>query len=311
MKTVGGAVAAAIAALAAAQWTAGPDLPLPRAGYMAGVVGRRLVIAGGSYWEAGQKRWSNRTDYYDPAQRAWSPGPPLPEPRSDAASLVIDGVLHTWGGGAGGSISAECWQLQNGGWRRLPQMDLPEPRLYALAASLDGTVFILGGIREAAKHESAANTLWRWDGKRRRWSAAAPLPPPGRSLNAVAASNGKLYVFGGYTMRAGAGLNLSEVWAYDPAADRWTGAGEFPFARRAWWAVPGSAGRVFLFGGYTDTFSDEIWEYDTGTQRSRRVAHLPHPLADSKFFNLAGVYVAAGGESGDRIRFPGVIQGTF
>jgi hypothetical protein len=75
--------------------------------------------------------------------------------------------------------------------------------------------------------------------------------------------------------------------------------------------VPEAGGRVLLFGGYSENFSGEIWQFDTVKRRSRLTGHLPHPLADSKFFRFAGMYVAAGGESGVHIRYPHVVQGTF
>src|SRR6058998_475591 len=79
-------LAALILASGALQWEEKAKMPLPRAGYMAGAVSRRLLLAGGSHWTNGKKLWSNRADFFDPSLNQWSPAPPLPDERSDAAS---------------------------------------------------------------------------------------------------------------------------------------------------------------------------------------------------------------------------------
>lgn len=286
-------------------------MPQPRAGYIAGAAGGKLIIAGGSYWESGRKIWSARTDLYDAATGMWTAGPPLPVPRSDAACLVWNSALYAWGGGAEGSVSAECLRLENGKWQTVPAMNLPEPRLYGVASELGRRIYVFGGIREAGKHETAANTLWRWVSERRKWEARASLPGPPRSLNGFAASGGKLYVLGGYTVQNGAAANLDDVWEYDPAGDQWSPAGRLPVARRAWWALAGPTGSVLLFGGYTDSFSAEIWSYDPRTATSTVAGSLPIALADTKFFRIGREFVGAGGESGPHVRSRATLQGAF
>ena len=53
-------------------WRERAPLPVPRAGYMAGVVRRYLIIAGGSYWQGNQKQRTSRVDIYDPSTNAWT-----------------------------------------------------------------------------------------------------------------------------------------------------------------------------------------------------------------------------------------------
>lgn len=311
MRSAGWLLAAILPVWAIANWKHGTPMPLPRAGYIAGAARGKLIIAGGSYWEGDRKIWSARTDLYDPATGAWTAGLPLPVPRSDAACLVWNSALHAWGGGAEGSMSAECLRLENGKWRTVPEMNLPEPRLYSVASQLDRRIYVFGGIREAGKHETAANTLWRWNSERQRWDVCASLPGPPRSLNGFAASGGKLYVLGGYTVQNGAAANLDDVWEYDPAGDQWNPAGRFPVASRAWWALSDPTGRVLLFGGYTDSFSAEIWSYDPKTATSTVAGSLPIALADTKFFRIGREFVGTGGESGPHIRSRATLQGAF
>jgi hypothetical protein len=51
-------------------------MPLPREGYMAGIVDETLVIAGGNYWDRGEKRWTARVDIFDPMIVLWQPSVP-------------------------------------------------------------------------------------------------------------------------------------------------------------------------------------------------------------------------------------------
>src|SRR5437868_5581442 len=59
-------LAALILAPGALRWEEKAKMPLPRAGYMAGAVSKRLLLAGGSHWANGKKLWSNRADFFDP-----------------------------------------------------------------------------------------------------------------------------------------------------------------------------------------------------------------------------------------------------
>src|ERR1700682_2676203 len=86
-------------AVSSLTWTDRAPMPLPRAGYMAGELDGKLVVAGGSYWQDGKKHWSARTDYFDPAKNEWQPGAQMPEIMSDAACVAFQGSLYTFGGG--------------------------------------------------------------------------------------------------------------------------------------------------------------------------------------------------------------------
>src|SRR5258708_1680918 len=74
-------------------WRERAPLPIPRAGYIAGVIGGRYLIAGGSFWEHDQKKRTPRADLYDPRSDTWLEGTPLPESRGDAASAALDDNL--------------------------------------------------------------------------------------------------------------------------------------------------------------------------------------------------------------------------
>ena len=288
-------------------WLERAPMPLPRAGYIAGALAGKLVIAGGSYWNGDKKVWSDRTDYFDPTGNTWTSGPALPDPKSDAACVVVGDALYTFGGGAEGGITSEVWQLRNGTWSRRPEM-LPEPRLYAVAVADGETIYVIGGLAKPGDYGSAANTLWSWR-PGRPFTKMPPIPGAGRVSHAAAIHGGKLYVFGGVTMD-GALQNLDDSYVFDPSSGTWNTLPALPVARRAWWAVP-LQNSIALLGGYTDQFSDEIFEFDPAKLQTRRAGRLPFGLADAKFYTVGRSIVTTGGEVGVKVRGSSTIQSTF
>ena len=78
-------------------------------------------------------------------QLTWSQRAPLPTPRSEVASAVLDGRIYVIAGflrrqqqrrRRGYDVAADRWQ------RLAP---LPEPRDHAMAAAFGGKVYVFGG----------------------------------------------------------------------------------------------------------------------------------------------------------------------
>ncbi len=295
-------------------WHEKASLPLPRAGYMAGAIGGRLILAGGSYWQDGKKRWTERTDLFDPRSGAWNAADPLPEPRSDAAAATAGDTFYLFGGGADGSTRKDAMAFRGGHWKALPAAaSLPAPRLYAVAAVEGGLLYISGGIEQAGALGSARNTFWSWDPAHPEagWRELAPLPGPARFSHAMVARPGEILILGGAAPAAnGPGVrNLNDAYRYQVKTGTWTKLPDLPIARRAWSAV--ADGRsVLLIGGYTSAYEHEILRWDPETGRAQRVTPLPHPLADAKFFRIGSVLVGAGGETADHVRGPWTLVAT-
>ena len=64
-------------------------------------------------------------------------------------------------------------------------------------------------------------------------------------------------------------------------------------ARRALWATA-VRGRILLFGGYTNDYSADVFEFDPKTQVTVKIGPLPHALADGKFILLGRRILTAG-----------------
>lgn len=309
-----GAIASLAVALCAAAtsqelvWRERAELPLPVAGYMAGVSHGKLFIIGGSYWEHVEKKWTDRVQVFDPRANRWQPGPPLPEPRSDAASVALGQDIYLFGGGMGGQIRRDALVLHGGAWRTVPEAELPEPRLYATAVAHAGYIYLLGGISKAGDYHTAGSTFWRWRPGQTGWETLPPLPGPGRINHAMAAIADSIYVFGGAAAgeAPGAVVNLNDAYRFDPSHRQWTRLADLPVANRSWWAV--SLGHsALLLAGYTDDYARAVYRYIPG-QNAQPAGGLPQGLADVKFFRIGGAVVGAGGEAGPGVRGKWTLQ---
>ncbi len=290
-------------------WRERAPLPLPRAGYMGGVINGRMIIAGGSYWEEGQKFWTTRVDFFDPRTDAWQAGEPLPEPRSDAASVSYRDALYVFGGGAQTQVRQDALVFRDGRWSPLPEAALPEPRRYAVAVVCGGLIYVVGGMPEVADYTKASTNLWMWnpDSPSSGWKKLPPLPGPGLIIHTVAEADGRIYVFGGATAGGSDVVNVSSIYRFDPQTEVWTRLPDLPFARRAWWAVS-LRDRILLISGYTTIYEKEVYEYELTSGAFRLNGNLPHGLADAKFFTIDNWVIGAGGEASDKIRGPWTFQ---
>ncbi len=281
------------------QWREMAELPRPVAGYMGGVVKGKLLILGGSYWENKQKHWADLVQAFDPATNSWSNLAPLPEPRSDAASTTLGDDLYCFGGGVQKDVRSDAIVFHNGKWSKVEGGDLPEPRLYAVAVTSRGWIYVLGGIRTAGDYKSVSNALWRWK-PRHKWERLAPLPGPERLSHAMAVLGDDIYVFGGATTGPQDVENLKDAYKYNTKTGKWTKLPDLSVANRAWWAV-GVGKRALVIAGYTNDFAKEVYWYDE-KQGLQPAGRLPHGLADTKFFRIGNQIIGAGGESGPGIR---------
>ncbi|HWR13433.1 MAG TPA: kelch repeat-containing protein [Terriglobales bacterium] len=276
------------------------ELPRPVAGYMAGVSKGKLLIIGGSYWNDGQKYWFDQVQIYDPATNKWSVGSSLPEGRSDAASATLGEDIYVFGGGSNSNVVKDALVLHEGKWNRVPNADLPEPRLYSNAVAARGCIYLLGGMSKAGDYKNMSNSFWRWRPGNNNWEILPPLPGPGRINHAMAEVNGVIYVFGGAASGPKDVQNLNDAYSFDLNTRKWTRLSDLNVANRSWWAI-GVGTRALILAGYTDTFAREVYWYQPG-HGLEPAGELPHGLADVKFYQIGNMVVGTGGEAGPGVR---------
>ena len=200
---------------------------------------------------------------------AWRTLAPAPSERTEVAAAAVGGRIWVLGGYApdGATLATvEVYDTAADTWSRGP--DLPVAVNHAMAATLDGALYVAGGN----DGDGPSTQLARLEGE--RWRPLAPLPR-GRSAGGLVALDGRLYLVGGVVDGGLAG----DTQVYDPAADRWSSAPGLPTPREHLGAAS-SGGRVYVVGGRTGGIGSNLAAaevFDPGTGRWRSLPPLPTP----------------------------------
>jgi N-acetylneuraminic acid mutarotase len=291
-------------------WTARAPLPEPRAGYAAGVLAGRLIVAGGSSWIEGKKTQTAATDAFDPECNCWNKLPPLPTALSDAESVVVGGKLFVLGGAHGAEGLRQVYAFDGQSWKLRADMELPEPRLVGAAVTDGRRIFLVGGISRPGDYTSGLKTMWSIDPGHpaHGWTPLPEFPGAARVSFGAVFESVRILVIGGYEADRAVRGNLQDIWSFNIFSSQWSGAGTLPEGRRAMAAIVANH-EVFLLGGFTQNFSADILALSENS--AVRIGELPQPVADAKFFAIGPQWYTTGGEVGIHIRGPQTWSGEF
>jgi len=198
---------------------------------------------------------------------AWRRLAPVPSQRTEVAAAAVGSRIWVLGGyGSDGTTlaTAEAFDTGAGTWSRGP--DLPVAVNHAMAATLDGVLYVAGGNDD----QGPSTQLARLDGN--GWRTLAALPQ-GRSAGGLVALDGRLYLVGGVV---DGGL-AADTQVYDPDADRWSSAPGLPTPREHLGAAA-AGGRVYVVGGRVRGVGNSLAAaevFDPGAGRWSAVADLP------------------------------------
>ena len=166
------------------KWRSRPSLIQHRNGAVAGVVGGRLVVAGGND-ENGSHLTS--AEVYTP--NGWTPLPDLPHGTWMATSCVLNGRFYVVGG-------VKCNKLQvlemseENEFTWSVKADLPVLRDSAACAVVDGELWLMGGLNRAL---GETDSVFVYDIESDSWAAGPALPQKLRGCAAV--HEEKVYLF--------------------------------------------------------------------------------------------------------------------
>jgi N-acetylneuraminic acid mutarotase len=111
------------------------------------------------------------------------------------------------------------------------------------------------------------NVAYRWDVDDGGWRAIEPVPGPGRLASTAQVVDGRIYLFGGYTVAEdGSERSLPDVAIYDPVAESWSRGADIPVPSDD--AVSGvwHGERIMLVSGWHDTGNiRDVQIYDPST----------------------------------------------
>jgi N-acetylneuraminic acid mutarotase len=250
---------------------------------------------------------------YDPPANKWTKKRVMPLPAHHLSLTEYNGKVYVFGGFIAGRVgNLTAWAPINNAFEYDPATDswkelapMPTKRGAGVAATVGDKMYVIGGAAVApgatnpsihpTTAQSVLGTVEEYDPKTNKWRARASMPTP-RNHTAAGVVNGKIYVIGGRLGAAfiAASSNLSNVEAYDPATDTWSGPlSKMPTARSGLCAGVYD-GRVYVAGG----------EFQNAVEQTAYRAFEAYDPATNSWFVLPPMVLArhgvAGGVIGNR-----------
>jgi N-acetylneuraminic acid mutarotase len=253
------------------KWESAAPFPEPSEELYGVAANGKMYVIGGFGKEIGM------VYEYDSASDKWTKKKPMPRPAHHAALAEYNGKIYAFGGFVpysapgqqrGGGIG---WQPIDNAWQYDPAADswkalapLPTRRGSALAAVVDGKIYVIGGATMnpgssepavfANRPARSVGTNEQYDPETNKWESRSPMPTA-RNHTFGGAVNGKIYIIGGRLGSAfiGPSSNTDLVEEYDPATDQWGAPkAKMPTPRSGGgWAVYN--GKIYVAGGEVNT----------------------------------------------------------
>jgi hypothetical protein len=226
----------------------------------------------------------------------WELLAPLPTGRSGLAAAAYDDQIYAIAGetAAGPTGAVERYDTQTNTWQALAAKPLPV--MDVAAATVGGLIYVPGGRLADGQ---VTNSLAVYDPAQDQWAERTPLPKA-LSAYALAAYEGKLYLFGGWDGRQ----YVADAFVFDPDADQWTSLTPLPRARGFAGAAV-TAGRIYVIGG-TDgaqalSRNDAYVPANEGTRQTPWQTYAPLPSARYAFgvATVAEIIHVVGGLGGE------------
>jgi N-acetylneuraminic acid mutarotase len=190
------------------------------------------------------------------------------------------------------TLPASFFLPPGAGWRTLAPIGLGARQEHPSVA-LGGEIWILGGFDGSAR---IVDTVEVYDPARDAWrSDVAALPVAMHHAN-VAEVDGRIYV-AGFLRELGFEPD-GRVFAYDPAADRWSERQPMPAGtERGASGVAVIDGRIFVAGGLRGGSVATFSAYDPAADAWESLPDLPLPLDHLAAGAVGGVFYALGGRN--------------
>ncbi|HEY1081682.1 MAG TPA: hypothetical protein VGE29_05435, partial [Prosthecobacter sp.] len=181
-----------LASAEAAGWEKLPPLPEANGGFASGVDNGHVVVAGGTTWKDGQKRWLSAVHLFDPVALKWRPGPVLDSPMAygvggESKKGLVAGNAFVFGGGSTGTqgFAYAAW-LEGHGHLVLKQ-GLPPASgaVFAAGGVLDDRLVFVGGTHAADALSGLRKSAFALNSR----GEVEPLPDfPGRPFGIAASA---------------------------------------------------------------------------------------------------------------------------
>jgi len=176
-------------------WAAKASMPTPRFSASAGVINGTLYVVGG-YSNAGiippnTSPYLATVEAYDPTTNTWTTKAPMPTPRENAVSGVVNGILYVAGGNlVHGTRLVEAYDPVSNTWSTKAAM--PSLREYATGGVMNGILYVVGFTTDIPSQP----TIETYNPATDTWTTIVPTPQLTFGGDMGAVIGGVLYVAG-------------------------------------------------------------------------------------------------------------------
>jgi len=225
---------------AGTHWETAKPMPKARSGFGAAVAGNTVYVVGGI---DGFFRTLSSAMAYDIGADAWRELPRLPQAVHHPA-VASDGKKIYVIGGLTGLASRPIddvyvFDPEKNAWEQLGRLN--DFRGGSGAATLDGVVYVLGGVTAAGPDDA----MEYYDAPRGGWNGLKSMPTA-RLFLAAASTPGRLYALGGRKGSLAKNLGATEI--YDVKQMTWE-TGPDMAVPRSEHAAAERGGMIYVFGG--------------------------------------------------------------
>jgi N-acetylneuraminic acid mutarotase len=207
-------------------WTNATPIPNPREGYGA------AEVKGIFYYIAGYGVIGDMTlnEAYNASSNTWTTKASLPSlPRSETVAVTDGTYIYLIGGRPVPTVGHDLWRYNptDNTWTSLTPMPTARATEH-MAVYYNGRIYVAGGRTSGVPSSSGdLAVLEIYDIASNTWSSGTSMPQPLADSYAVLL-NGRIYVFGGFTL---GGAASSSTFIYDISADAWSTGAPAPSGR--------------------------------------------------------------------------------
>jgi len=177
------------------------------------------------------------------------------------------------------SLCVAILQVVSIQWTKAPDLPIPTANNAVVATNTPNgpAVFSFLGLDSTKQWDGIHSRAFRWTVGDSHWSEIAPVPGPGRLASTAQAVDGKIYLFGGYTVAEdGSERSLPNLDIYDPHTGTWSNGEPIPLPVDD--AVSGvwHDSLIYLVSGWHDTGNvAEVQFYDPARDEWKRATPIP------------------------------------
>ncbi|MDD5674618.1 MAG: kelch repeat-containing protein [Chitinivibrionales bacterium] len=202
-------------------WTAIGQVPIPRCGSAACMIGDSLYIFGGLIIQDSSVAVSARIDIFNVRAQSWLPGPTMLTPRAYHQVAYVNGTIYIAGGLGGDADINNCAVLATverfdpAAGQSFVSARMQSARSNFGAVALNNKLYVFGGLSSLVSSNAALGSVEIYDPATQIWRNAAALPVGCHSM-AAAAVNGTMFCIGGTVAGVAGNQESAAVLKYYP-----------------------------------------------------------------------------------------------